>query len=91
MSEPIGGCGGCAREWSALGESHCRGCHAHFGSDTAFDRHLIRNYNRRGWSEHSGVPAVECLSESAFGDPVGKSAKPRLVQVERTSSPSRQC
>ena len=28
---------------------------------------------------------LECLPETAFGDPIGKSRKPRLVQVERTS------
>jgi hypothetical protein len=84
VSSPIGGCGTCDRRWGALGEAHCRYCHAHFGSDYSFDRHLIRNYNKKGWTEHSGIPAVEWLPVACFSEPTGRHDKPRLIQVERT-------
>jgi hypothetical protein len=34
----IGTCG-CGRQWTGAAEAHCRTCHRHFASVTAFDRH----------------------------------------------------
>jgi hypothetical protein len=42
VTEALGNCAGCGRRWNALGQAHCAQCHAHFGSDTAFDLHLGR-------------------------------------------------
>jgi hypothetical protein len=32
-------CRRCGRVWAGLAEAHCSGCHSHFGSVAAFDRH----------------------------------------------------
>lgn len=34
----IGNCG-CGRAWKSLTEAHCRICHAHFTTVSAFDKH----------------------------------------------------
>lgn len=81
------GCAGCGLEWNGLSQAHCKQCHAHFGSDSAFDRHLIRNYNRKGWEEHSGVPAVECMTEPEMRSARFPSGKNRLVHTKRGEMP----
>lgn len=33
-------CRGCGRRWNSPTQAHCAACHSHFGSASAFDRHL---------------------------------------------------
>lgn len=39
----IFGEGSCGRMWTDTREAHCAGCHAHFGGNDGFDRHLDVN------------------------------------------------
>lgn len=32
-------CNSCSREWTGTGQAHCSGCHNHFRSVGAFDKH----------------------------------------------------
>lgn len=41
-------CAGCGRRWSAQRECHCTGCHEHFGSVSAFDRHQTMQLEGEG-------------------------------------------
>jgi hypothetical protein len=34
-------CRGCGRGWTGVHECHCPGCHQHFSSCQAFDRHRV--------------------------------------------------
>lgn len=62
-----GRCGGCKKQWGALGQAHCASCHEHFNSDAAFDRH------RRDF---------ECIPAELFGAPQ-KNGRPLLVKAQR--------
>lgn len=65
----LGLCVKCGREWNGTSACHCAGCHEHFGSLAAFDRHRV---------------GFECLPVERFSELVGKkNPHPRLVVSER--------
>jgi hypothetical protein len=35
-------CTQCGHKWSGLAQAHCKSCHEHFNSVSAFDRHRVR-------------------------------------------------
>ena len=35
----MGYCKICDKRWKSMSECHCSGCHQHFKSDSAFDKH----------------------------------------------------
>lgn len=63
----LGRCGGCGREWNALGQAHCSACHEHFNSTAAFDRHRVD---------------FQCLDVSDYAKPM-KNGRARLVRAQR--------
>lgn len=65
-----GRCSQCGREWNGTSACHCPGCHSHFASLSAFDRHRV---------------AFECLPVEQFTAPHGKRGLPRLVSTQRAS------
>lgn len=81
----IGYCPDCKREWEALGEAHCaNGCCRHFTSDSAFDRHLVKDecVDPAELRTKDGDPILE-LTERASG-PAWKRAgepDPRFVSA----------
>lgn len=50
-------CMQCHRTWTSLAESHCAACHEHFGSDSAFLAHQVRDECRPPPTR--GLKAVE--------------------------------
>lgn len=40
-------CKECEKEWTGLAECHCSGCHEHFKSLSAFDRHMLTEKGNR--------------------------------------------
>lgn len=72
ISDYRGYCAGCGKLWNPLRQAHCKGCHEHFNSDVAFDRH------REG-----PIEARYCVPVEDFSKPYRKSGKPRLVQAGR--------
>jgi hypothetical protein len=61
-------CHECGRRWTGKTECHCTRCHNHFGSPTAFDRHMI---------------AGKCLPAHQLVEPVTEGGPPRLTPVTR--------
>jgi hypothetical protein len=53
-------CQACGRRWTGKTECHCPSCHQHFGSPTAFDRHLVGG---------RCLPAHEMIEPSKTGIP----------------------
>lgn len=76
-------CDGCGLEWTAQGQAHCKGsrsepgCHQHFNSTAAFDRHRTGEFGKDR----------RCIPVSEFGNPVrrkdGSSGPPLLVKTSR--------
>jgi hypothetical protein len=38
------GCAGCTRRWDSVTQAHCAGCHSHFTTVAAFDKHRDKTF-----------------------------------------------
>jgi hypothetical protein len=80
-------CHTCGREWTEPSEAHCAGCHRHFSSDSAFDKHQAidhRPCSKRPENQGDNKHKV-CAAQSVCRDPATlkkRDGSPPLRQIE---------